>query len=180
MILLFRNLWERQQQRLLHRKIMREYIKSFIYAAIVFVLMYIFLWPVRIVGVSMEPALNNGDRIFVSRAMAFAGAYNRDDLVMIRIHDGGSRYIIKRIIAGPGDLLIIENGQIVVNDGLVLFDESNFIIGNLSLIIPDYYYFLMGDNHSLSVDSRDFGAVHRRNIRGRVLFRFMGGSLLFD
>lgn len=161
----------------MRKSVISEYIKSFIYALIVIALLYIFLWPVRIVGVSMEPVLNNGNRIFVSRAMIVAGAYDRNDLVMIRRHDDmGRRYIIKRIIAKPGDSLKIENGQVFVNSEAVEFGTDSYVAGRISLVLADNYYFLMGDNHSLSVDSRDFGPLHRNSIRGRVLFRFMSAS----
>jgi len=126
----------------------------------------------------MEPTLNHGDRIFVSRAMAFSGTYDRGDLVMVRIYDDeGSRYIIKRIIARPGDVFVIDDGKIFINDELSLANCEAYIAPNLSLALPDNYYFLMGDNTSLSTDSRDFGPLHRSDIKGRVLFRFMGGSL---
>lgn len=152
---------------------MCEYVKSLIYAIIVFLLLYIFLWPVRIVGVSMEPVLNDGDRVFVSRAMVFTGAYERNDLVMTRI-DGEvkQRFIIKRIIAMPGDVVVIENGQISVNNELIALD----VYGSISIRLDYNHYFLMGDNHVYSRDSRDFGSVHSRDIRGKVLIRFFGGS----
>lgn len=140
--------------------VINEYVKSlgqsFIFAVIVFILLYIFLWPVRIVGVSMEPALNSGDRVFVSRAAGFVSEYRRGDLVMVRVyHDAGNRYIIKRIAAVPGDILVIDDEQIE--------------------LYPNYY-FLIGDNYAFSTDSRDFGPLHRSQLRGRVLFRFMGGN----
>jgi len=153
-------------------QIMREHAKSLIYATIVFLLLYIFLWPVRIIGVSMEPVLNDDDRVFVSRAMVWVGAYERNDLVMTRI-DGEvrQRFIIKRIVAVPGDVIVIENGQLSVNNELIAVD----VYGSVSIVLDYNHYFLMGDNHAYSNDSRDFGSVHSRDIRGRVLFRFFGG-----
>jgi len=165
--------------------IIREHVKSlvqsFIYAVVVFILLYIFLWPVRIVGVSMEPTLNDGDRVFVSRAAGFVSGYNHGDLVMIRVHDDvGRRYIIKRVIATSGDILVIKNGQVIVNNEVVVFSYNtnidNHIAESVELMLPLGYYFLVGDNHTFSTDSRDFGPLYKSQLRGLVLFRFMGGS----
>jgi len=129
----------------------------------------------------MESTLNDGDRVFVSRAVGFVSGYRHGDLVMTRVHDNiGSRYIIKRVVAIPSDTLLIENGQVIVNGDVVPFDSSANAVanvsGNLSLTLSPGYYFLMGDNHIFSTDSRDFGPLHVRDIHGRVLFRFFGGN----
>jgi len=158
-----------------------EYVSSVIYAVVIFMLLYVFLWPVRIIGISMEPTLVHGDRVFVSRALAFVGAYERGDLVMMRVVNDSidsGRYIIKRIIASEGDVLLIEDGQVFINGEPLEFEA--YIVGGLSLTLEDDMYFLIGDNSIYSVDSRDFGAVHRGNIRGKVLFRFWGGSVRID
>ena len=140
--------------------------------------MYTFLWPVRIVGVSMEPTLKHGDRIFVSRAASRLGSHDRSDLIMTRIYDdSGGRYIIKRIIAKPGDTLVIENGLVSVNGESVEFGNFDYVLGSVSVTLDDDYYFLIGDNHMFSTDSRYFGEFHRRDIKGGVLFRFFGGNI---
>ncbi|MCL2564343.1 MAG: signal peptidase I [Defluviitaleaceae bacterium] len=140
------------------RKKLVEYAKSFVYAFIVFIILYVFLWPVRIVGISMEPALNHNDRVFVSRALSVIGAYERGDMVMVRAnYNESGRYIIKRIAALPGDEVKIENGRV--------------------LILADSQYFLMGDNREYSTDSRSFGPVNRRDIAAKVLFRFFSGGI---
>ena len=160
-----------------HKKL-AEYAKSFLYAFIVFIILYISLWPVRIVGVSMEPVLSHNDRVFVSRAIGFFGVYGGGDIVMVRArYHEGRRFIIKRIIAEPGDELRIENGSVFVNDEPVGYFDEVFVSGDLSLTLAAGQYFLMGDNSSYSFDSRNFGAVDRNDIIGKVLFRFFSGNI---
>jgi signal peptidase I len=129
----------------------------------------------------MSPTLNDGDRVFVSRGMGFVSEYTHGDLVMVRINDDiGSRYIIKRIAAVPGDVLIIDNGQVTINGVVALFRYERHGEDSLRFELYQDYYFLIGDNHTFSTDSRDFGPLHRSDLRGRVLFRFMGGSFTIN
>lgn len=162
------------------RKKLIEYAKSFACAFIVFAILYIFLWPVRIIGVSMEPALNHNDRVFVSRALGFIGAYGRGDMVMVKVNYSSyrdRRYIIKRIIAEPGDKLLIENGRVYVNDLVINYFGDAYIRPDLSVTLADGHYFIMGDNSAHSLDSRDFGAIERSRIVGTVLFRFFNRGI---
>lgn len=154
-----------------------ECIKSLAYAFIVFLLLYIFLWPVSIDGVSMEPVVNHNDRVFISRALGFLSGYERGDIVLVKAYYNADRkYIIKRIAAVPGDELLIENGKTLVNGDPFAYHNEHFVEGNFSLVLPEGNYFLMGDNSAFSFDSRSFGPVSKKDIEGKVLFRFFGGS----
>jgi signal peptidase I len=82
---------------------------------------------------------------------------------------------IKRIVAGPGDRLYIEDGHPVVNGERA---EEDFIrpcggFGNCNLreeiTIPEDHYFMMGDNRGSSDDSRLWGPVPRDWIIGEAV-----------
>ena len=81
---------------------------------------------------------------------------------------------IKRIVAGPGDRLRIENGAPVVNGERA---EEDFIrpcgggpVCNLreEITIPEDQYFMMGDNRGGSDDSRYWGPIERDWIVGKA------------
>jgi signal peptidase I len=81
---------------------------------------------------------------------------------------------IKRIVAGPGDTLSVENGHPVVNGKIA---EEDFInpctpggACNLPkpITIPPDHYFMMGDNRGSSDDSRFWGPVPRDWIIGKA------------
>ncbi|MGH2952984.1 MAG: signal peptidase I [Solirubrobacterales bacterium] len=85
---------------------------------------------------------------------------------------------IKRVVAGPGDRLRIENGHPVVNGEIA---EENFIrpcrgLGDCNLreeiTIPPDHYFMMGDNRGASQDSRFWGPVPRDWIIGEAFFTY--------
>jgi signal peptidase I len=81
---------------------------------------------------------------------------------------------IKRIVAGPGDTLSIENGHPVVNGRVA---QEDFVrpctpggACNLpkAITIPPDHYFLMGDNRGSSDDSRFWGPVPKEWLLGKV------------
>ena len=81
---------------------------------------------------------------------------------------------IKRIVAGPGDTLSIENGHPVVNGKVAQEDFINPCSPggacNLPQIItiPPDHYFMLGDNRGASEDSRFWGPVPADWIIGKV------------
>jgi signal peptidase I len=79
---------------------------------------------------------------------------------------------IKRIVAGPGDTLSIEEGHPVVN-GEIKRDEPYILPCNTcnlpkTITIPADHYFMMGDNRGASDDSRFWGPVPRDWIIGEA------------
>ena len=146
-----------------------DYIKSFVYAFVIFLFLYVFLWPIAVDGVSMEPAVNNGDRVFISRALYMSGFYGRGDIVMIRVsYDPAKKYIIKRIAAEPGDSVKIENGRIFVNGNEI----DGYGGENTELKLEAGQYYILGDNRGHSYDSRNFGTLNKKDIVGKVILRW--------
>ena len=82
--------------------------------------------------------------------------------------------MVKRIIATPGETVLISEGDVIV-DGV----KSPHVIGNVAfggiasdkLFVNDDRFFVMGDNHAVSKDSRyeEIGCIRRENIIGRLI-----------
>ena len=94
-------------------------------------------------GPSMEPAFHDGDRLVVNRLAYHRKAPAAGDAVVVRDPDVRARFLLKRIAVAPDH---IDPG-------------------------PRRLY-LLGDNAGESRDSRHFGLVHRRDIIGKVWFRY--------
>ena len=90
-----------------------------------------------------------------------------------------SHYYIKRVVAVPGDKVVVKNGHLYVNDKLY-YDEDKYDIieyaGFLEneIILANDEFFVLGDNRNNSEDSRhgNIGPVKRDNIDGEVWFHF--------
>lgn len=131
------------------------------------------LWlPVlQIYGSSMTPTLEEGQIVVSVKGSEF----KRGDLVAFYI---GNKLLVKRVIAGPMDTVVIdEDGTVYVNNEEL--DEpyiSDKALGECDLEfpyqIPDSRYFLMGDHRSVSVDSRSssVGCVAEEQIVGKITF----------
>lgn len=137
----------------------------------------LFYRPAYTRGPSMEPTLADGDW---SIAWIYDYTPARGDVVIIRDMHTADKYIVKRIIGLPGDLIDIDfaTGEVFRN-GRVLTEpyatEPTLTAGDIRfpLSVPQDHVFVMGDNRNHSTDSRTSytGMIAGENIEGRVLCR---------
>lgn len=131
--------------------------------------------PHRVGSDSMAPTLRAGDVVVVQRAGAGAvKGLHRGDLVTFRAPDDGLE-TVKRVVGLPGDEVAVEDAVLVVNGRPV--DEPYVDASRIDGLyygpvkVPLRSVLVMGDNRSVSVDSRDYGPVKVRRLTGRVLLR---------
>ena len=129
--------------------------------------------PVRVNGSSMYDTLKEGDIMILNKMNK---NYKRFDIVVI--NNNGSK-IIKRIIGLPGENIEYKNNSLYINNKYVK-DVSKEVTTDFSLeelygykILPEGYYFVMGDNRDGSSDSRDprIGLIKKSDIKGKASFR---------
>jgi signal peptidase I len=128
--------------------------------------------PFAIPSESMAPTLRPGDHVLVEKLSYRFGSPRRGDLVVFRAPDGGS-LAVKRIVGLAGDRVAIEDGVLAVNGRLQkesYVDQSQVDSVYFGpVVVPRGDVFVLGDNRADSHDSRDYGAVPRRSLIGRVL-----------
>lgn len=130
--------------------------------------------PVRVEGTSMLPRLDDQDRLFINKFVYHFSRIERGDVVVFYYpHDTRKSYI-KRVIAIPGDRLVIDDGRTYVNGRLLrepyvprIYRDDR---SQPEIVLPPHEYFVMGDHRSISSDSRDFGLVQRNLIYGKAVF----------
>jgi signal peptidase I len=158
--------------------------------------------PYQIPSESMEPTLDVGQRVLVNRVLYHVRDPKIGDVVVFHPPQGADRgnecgvkkkpdqpcpeptpeesstNFIKRIVAGPGDTLSVENGHPVVNGEVAKEDFIRPCGGggacNLDkqITIPPDHYFMMGDNRGASDDSRYWGPVPRDWIIGQAFVTY--------
>jgi signal peptidase I len=130
---------------------------------------------------SMEPTLLIGDRIIVSKLSVELGTIHRGDILVFKAPQGVAAAcsdpvadLVKRVIGLPGDHLTSRGNTIYVN-GSPLVESWSHVeplgqpIGQVT--VPANSYFMMGDNHPYSCDSRRWGVVPRSDIIGKAFLR---------
>lgn len=118
---------------------------------------------------SMEPTIQIGDNLIISRISSYFKDPVRGEVVIFR-QDGEN--MVKRLIGLPGEVVDLIDGEVYIN-GVVL-DEDTYLSEEVlteplnvpgyeridfPYIVPEDSYFFMGDNRGRSLDSRVYGAV---------------------
>lgn len=152
----------------------KEWIEAGLEAGIILIILFLFCWPVRIEGISMEQSLFSGDQVGISRVLKWIGAYEPGDILVVTAwYDGSKRHIIKRMIADEGDQVLIFENQVFVNGHLLsepyVQGETS---GDLNLTVPEGCVFVLGDNREYSVDSRQLGVIEKEKISGKVILKW--------
>ncbi|MBI9009609.1 MAG: signal peptidase I [Tenericutes bacterium] len=135
-----------------------------IFLLIVMVINGFFFSFAQVEGVSMQPTFCDNDAVIIK----YVEEYQHDDIVILEQND---LYLIKRLVAVPGDKLVVNASGVYVNDILIEDNMGNFYIAYQELIIPDGYYFVLGDNRDNSEDSRMFGLKAKENMLGKVIYK---------
>jgi signal peptidase I len=139
----------------------------------------------RVDGMSMEPTLENNDRLVVNKFAYQIGDPQVGDIVMLYSPLQPEKALVKRVIAQAGDEVRIVNGRVFRNG--VVVDDS-FVAPQFRShddwgpqVVPDAHYFVMGDHRNNSYDSRDWGFLPKKYIAGKVQVRWwpMGHGHVF-
>ncbi len=134
--------------------------------------MYIFS-PIRVNGSSMIPNLKDGDIMFLNEIGYHLNGVERFDIVVVKTEDDR---IIKRVIGLPGETVEYRDNKLYINDEEIEEDFLHEVTHNFTLadinetIIPEGYYFVVGDNRGNSKDSRIIGLISEKDIMGKTNF----------
>ncbi|MDY0210117.1 MAG: signal peptidase I [Acholeplasma sp.] len=131
---------------------------------------------------SMTPTLNDQDRLIVYQ---FDYLPVRNDIVVIFMDEthylrGDDTHYVKRVVALPGDTMSLNGSNDLLVNGNVIqrlpnehVDAVSKLISELDgNIIPEGFYFVLGDNIANSHDSRSIGLIYEQDIVAKVIFRF--------
>jgi signal peptidase I len=154
-----------------------------------------YVQPFRIPSASNEPSVMRGDFIFADMRYNCPGCKYRieqGDIAVFAEPNNRTRLFIKRIIGLPGDVVTIQGTTVSVNgesltagttdagsgefierssDGrewAVQWNPARAVGGNDTYTVPPGHVFVLGDNRSNSVDSRQIGTVPMQDVVGRA------------
>ncbi len=140
---------------------------------------YFLVQPFYVKGASMEPNFHDHDYLLIDELSFRFREPQRGEVVVFRYPRDPSNYFIKRIIALPGERLVVADERVYISsdNGQQIEYEEPYLAewikttGSLDITLTSTQYFVMGDNRPASLDSRSFGPIERKAIIGRVWVR---------
>ncbi len=155
-----------------------DWVQCIVFALVACITVFVFFFrTIDVVGHSMEPTLQEGDKLIVTR-LFYTPKYG--DIVVLRKESFNEQPIVKRIIATEGQTVDID-----FDEGIVYVDDQPLdepyiaekttrpIDFDGKVTVPEGCVFVMGDNRNKSTDSRDaaIGMVDTRYIIGHEIIR---------
>lgn len=175
---------ENANERALSWRAAVEIVQAVAFALVIAVALNLFVVQVTEVHQrSMETTLEQNDRVLVSKLAYRIGLPQRGDIIVFDepidpAFGANGIPLVKRVVALTGETIDLRDGAVFVNGSRVeIAEASGPTVPNLPTVaypytVPDGHVFVLGDNRTLSSDSRTFGPVPLRNIVGKVILRF--------
>jgi signal peptidase I len=171
-----------------------EIVETLVLTLVIYLLIHNFIaQPFEVEQNSMVPTILEGQYVLIDKVSPRFSDYARGDIVVFNPPTGyseGGVPFIKRVIGIPGDTVRLDNGRVFVTpaggSAVRLKEEylNEDINGNpeptlprdaqgtSQWTVPAGSYFVMGDNRTVSQDSRSFGPITRDLIIGRAWLRY--------
>jgi signal peptidase I len=161
------------------KSVLREYAEALIVAVLLALVIRTFVVQAfKIPSGSMLPTLQIGDHILVNKFIYSFRPIQRGDIIVFKFPQDETRDFIKRVIGLPGDTLEIRGKRVLINgvplqEPYTVYSDGPFARGGDReqlgpLVVPPGQLFMMGDNRDHSMDSRVWGFLDARKIKGRA------------
>ena len=166
------------------KEILSWSIGVFVAIMLAFVIVYCVGMTTSVIGISMKPTLENGEKIMVNRFVYMVSSPKQNDVIVF-VPNGSlnSHYYVKRVVGTPGDTVQIIDGHLYINEELFEFEEeydemAHAGIAENKITLKKGEYFVLGDNRNASEDSRsaNIGIINKKNIVGKAWLHLGGGQ----
>lgn len=142
--------------------------------------------PFIVDGGSMLNTFHNKEFLLVDKLSYRIHPPHRGDVMIFKLYEGGAnqftgKYLIKRVIGLPEERVVVRDGittiynkenpnGFILEEPFVTYKETG---KNVDTTLDNQSYFMMGDNRAQSYDSRDWGPLDKKDIKGQVLLRII-------
>ena len=160
----------------------KELVKYIIFVecviAVTILLNAVVIINANVPSASMEKTIMTGDKLIGNRLAYRFSEPERGDIVIFKDTSNSYKLLVKRVIALPGEVVEVREGQVYINLAPVPLDEpyahavSFMDFGPYT--VPQNSYFMLGDNRNKSNDSRYWTEpfVEKKDIKGKVVLRY--------
>ena len=127
---------------------------------------------------SMIPTIQINDRILANKFVYLGdGEPARGDVVVLDDPTGQFPMLVKRVVGMGGETVDFIDGAVVIDGHRIL---EPYVTGqatlpqlqNMPYVIPADHVWVMGDNRNDSADSRSFGSVPVKSVKGKAFWTY--------
>ena len=169
------------ERKVREKSVIRQYTEAFLIAILLALVIRTFVVQAfKIPSGSMLPTLQIGDHLLVNKFLYWFTDTQRGDIIVFKFPQDEGRDFIKRVIALPGDKVEVLGKRVYVNDKPVqesyavhldpsMQENPHSPRDNFSPVkVPAGQLFMMGDNRDYSMDSRFWGFLDIKKIKGKA------------
>jgi len=146
-----------------------EFIEMVLIAVVLYFMIDSVVARVRVQKISMEPTLVPGEVLLVNKLAYTFGDIEYGDIITFHYPLDQSLDYVKRVIGKEGDIVVVEGGEVYVNNILL---EEPYISAPPEYMgvweVPQDALFVLGDNRNPSADSHVWGYVPLDNVIGKA------------
>jgi signal peptidase I len=152
------------------RTFFRDLVITLIMAVVIFFALQFTVGNFVVIGASMQPSFHEGERVVASKLAYKLHEPERGDVIVFLPPRNMDEDLIKRIIGLPGDIVVVRDGVVYVNnlplDEPYIKNPPNYTYS--VEIVPENEYWVLGDNRNNSNDSHTGWTVPREDIIGKA------------
>ncbi|UCC85769.1 MAG: signal peptidase I [Anaerolineales bacterium] len=152
------------------KSVLREIVETIFLTVVIFFLIQTVVRNFRVVGTSMEPNLHDSQYLIVDKVSYRLGEPQRGDVIVFEPPNRPGEDYVKRVVATPGELVEIRNGQVLINNQLL--DEPYVVYPGSYSMSPRRAgpgeLFVLGDNRNSSSDSHNWGMLDEDKVVGKA------------
>lgn len=149
-----------------------------VFAVGIFFFIYLLVMrPHKIDGQSMMPNFPNNEYLLTEKVTYYTRNPERGDVVVFSPPVSNLDEYIKRVIALPGERVMINEGRVYINGQLLnetylpndlYTNPGSFLNEGQEYLVPEDGYMVFGDNRANSSDSRYWGPITKKSMSGRA------------
>ena len=149
-------------------------ILTIVFASGLIVILWLqFIFPFVVVsGKSMLPTYQSGD-LLVSTRNFTAESLMRNDVIVF--DQTGEKKLIKRVVGLPGETVKIDVSGVFIDGERYIYNLPDPAVKpgeEIAFTLESNEFFVLGDNRSASIDSRNFGPVSFDSINSVIKGEF--------
>jgi len=152
-----------------------EILEVVIVAVVSIYLVYAFIaQPFKVDGKSMEPNFSTGDYLIVDEITYRFREPVRGEVIVLHNPTNEEEFFIKRVVGLPGEQILVSDNKVFVDGERI---DEDYLSTDVKMSdtppfeLREDEFFVMGDNRTVSSDSRQWGFVPKKNIIGKASTR---------